>query len=298
MTGFLAGLTLALISFHSLASQSQAASSFGSNKLHDKIITAPIQLPDGHWIEAQIRIPKQHVVQRKALQKYPALLIFGGFETAGDVLNLLPQGVPVIFATFDYPYRGPRKFEFPNTLFEFPKLKHALHDMRPGIKKLFEFLQKLPEVDSNQLGIIGASFGAPFAISAAADERRFKYLIVPHGFADLSGTLRHRLNQVIQKKVGCFSRPLSSLLAGIILAYLNPPDPTAAAQNLRENQNVLVINAQGDHFIPQEIRDHLWSTLQKSSAEIKRIDMPGDHLQPGSQQLIYQITHIIFEWLT
>jgi dienelactone hydrolase len=171
-----------------------------------------------------------------------------------------------------------------------------MQDTQAGIHSLVEYLKTQKRIDPSQIGIIGASFGAPFALDAAARNSDIHTIAIVHGFADVEGVLKHRLRQILEKKWGILSNPASFLLSKLILLYLNPPDITQAANQLRPSQRVLIIEAKNDRFIPLAVREQLWNSLSESNASIKRVRLPGDHLQPGTQDQINEMIKIIESW--
>jgi dienelactone hydrolase len=252
-----------------------------------------LSLKNHRVIHVQIRTPAQ-----ENTNKLPAFLLFGGFESAGEVLKLVGPDVPCILASFDYPFAGSRQFQFPQSLREAPLLKQGMNDTLEGILILFRYLKNHPKVDPNQIGIIGASFGSPFALWAASQEPGFRYLVLPHGFSDPNLVIQHRLKQILERKKVSFANPLAVSMTWGIVHYLNPPDFNLAAENLSPSQNILVLEATEDEFIPERAQSTLWQSLQKSPAKLQKIQMKGGHLRPGDLNTIQQMMNQILEWLT
>jgi hypothetical protein len=72
--------------------------------------------------------------------------------------------------------------------------------------------------------------------------------------------------------------------------YLAAPSPEDAARSLAATQRVLLVSAEQDRFIPRQSSEVLWASIESSRARHDRLLMPGDHLQPGSDALIAEIT--------
>ncbi len=258
--------------------------------------TEKFQLPlstTSRHIEVEMVIPDVKI----GTPRMPALLIFGGFENAGEVLKLIKTNEPILLASFDYPYKGPRKYTFTDAVREAPALKQAMHDTIEGISVLFEYLSQRADVDPAQIGIVGASFGAPFALIATAEQPQIRRLVLVHGFADLKGTIQGRLEQAWRRRLGFFTKPISWLAATIIVGYLNPPHLETKAAELKKLQKVLVIHAEKDQFIPRQSTELLIASLRRSEAEITVLQTPGEHLMPGSDQLIFNIVQHVRDWL-
>ncbi len=227
----------------------------------------------------------------------PVLLVFGGFQNAARVLELVAPDRPVVLASFDYPFDPPRKFAFPGSLRFAPDVKRMISDTASGIDELILKLKDRDYVDPTQLTIVGASLGAPFAVSAAARNVEFSNLVVVHGFGDIPATAKHQLVRSWRPKFGWVAEPLAWGLAHFGWWYLGSPSPERDALRLRSSQRVLMISAEADSFIPKDAGEALWEAIQKSPAVPERIIMPGDHLQPGSESLISEIMRRVNAWL-
>lgn len=232
-------------------------------------------------------------------KKLPTLLIFGGFKEASETLELLKPLLrdEVALASFDYPFSPPRKFEFPASLKFVPEVKAMTRQTVSGIRAMYAALQTREDVDSAKIAIVGASFGAPFALEAASLEPTLSRLAIVHGFGDVPGTAMHQLLRKWQPRYGWLSYIPSWLIANLGWWYIGMQEPEESARALSENQKVLLVSAAEDSFIPREASESLWSALQESKAASERRIMPGDHLQPGSDQLIAQIMSQVVDWL-
>ena len=248
-------------------------------------------LRSGRSITATIKAPDT------ARGKLPVLMVFGGFKEAARVLELVKTQEPIILAGFDYPFDPPRKFMFPASLRYAPQVKQMIADTREGILELRKVLIARGDVDASKITIIGASLGSPFAIAAAAEDPGFSGLVLVHGFADLRRTSKHQFIRSWKPKFGFISHVPAWLITTFGYFYLNPPEPEEAAWALHRNQKVLVIEATEDSFIPKKSREALWDGLQKSAASVEKIEMPGDHVQPGSEQAIENILGLVNIWM-
>jgi pimeloyl-ACP methyl ester carboxylesterase len=254
----------------------------------------PIQVQ----ISAERELTGQVAMPAKTERKLPVVLVFGGFEEAGRVLDLLQPKSPALLATLDYPFAAPRRLEFPSSLRHLPLARRMIQDMLVGIERLAEKLSQWPQADSEKITLIGASFGAPFAIRIAA--RRpdlISGLAVVHGFGDLTGTAIHQLMRVWPRKFGIAAYPMAWTLSHMGIAYLGAPDPERDARTLQSRQRALMITAAQDTFIPKYSSQVLWEGLSSSKAQVERLELPGDHLQPGADQLVADILGIVENWL-
>lgn len=228
----------------------------------------------------------------------PALIVLGGVETGAKALDLLHPGQPVVLATFEYPYAGPRKFVFPRTILDAPLMKAALAETPADLAAVRAMLEKKAYVDPARLCVLGASFGAPFAVRAASIDPGLRCLVLVHGFADVKKTAAGRMRQLWGRKLGAATRPSAWMLSSFLDLYLGPPEPRDDAPYLREDQRVLVVEAGADTIIPPASRDLLWASLQRSKARLERVILPGDHLLGAkSGEAIREIMGVVERWV-
>jgi dienelactone hydrolase len=253
----------------------------------------PIRLSNQRSLQAELRIP----ILKIKTKPLPVFLVFGGFESAGQVLDLLAPEFPVALASFDYPFEGSREMRFPDSLRALPQAKHLFPDTVQGIRELAASLKGRTEIDPRKIIVVGASFGSPFVLAAAADNPDIAGVVIVHGFGNIPETAENVLMKNWRTRFGIFARPLAWLLSRSLWMYLDLSPPEEFARRLDQHQQVLMITAARDSFVPAEATDSLWGALTDSTARLERQDLPGDHLMPGSNALIKQLMGRIQEWL-
>lgn len=249
-----------------------------------------LTLDDGRMLEASLRIP------RAARGRLPAIMLFGGFRHAATVLDRVRTDRPVIWASFDYPFEAPRKFEFPGSLKAAPQMRAAIHGTLEGVGKLHAELKTRPEIDPARITVVGGSAGAPFATIGAA-RHGIPGVILVQGFGDARAVVQNLLARKYQARWGALARGPAWLLAAWIVWYCEVPDIVAHARQLKAQQKVLMIAAQEDDFIPKEASDVLWQALQESGARHERIELPGRHLRTGSAEQVTDILQRALVWM-
>jgi dienelactone hydrolase len=253
----------------------------------------PLKLSSGRTMVARLRLPEKKDTGRSL----PVFLVFGGFERADQVLDLLQPEFPVALASFDYPFEGSRELRFPESLKRLPAAKRLFPETVEGIRLLANELKSRPGLDPRKVFVVGASFGSPFALAAAADNPDVSGLVIVHGFGRIAETAENVLLRSWRPHYGWLAEPLAWLLSRSLWAYLDLPGPEDYARRLARRQRVLMITAARDSFIPPESSDSLWNALQESPAHLERLDLPGDHLMPGSDSLIRRMMREIRSWL-
>jgi dienelactone hydrolase len=232
-------------------------------------------------------------------ERLPALLVFGGFESAGQVLSLLApvKGAAVALASFDYPFSAPRKLEFPGSLSALPEARALYPSTVLGILSLIDELKKRPEIDPDRIVLIGASFGAPFVLGAAARSASAAGVVIVQGFGRMPETAEHALMRSWGRRYGSWMRPAAWLLSRALWLYLGIPSPEDSARSLGPEKRVFVIASEEDSFIPRESSESLWEAVRSSRARARLETMSGGHLMPGSETLIASMIARVEAWM-
>jgi hypothetical protein len=236
--------------------------------------TLTLTLDDGRTLAATLRVPD------RSAGRLPALMLFGGFRHAAQVLDKVQTPQPVIWATFDYPFDPPRKFRFPDSLRHAPAARAAIHGSFEGIQKLYRALLQHPRVDPARITVIGASAGAPFAVVGAAREP-IPGVILVQGMGDVPLVIGHLIARKYRPRYGDWVATPAHWLGRWIDWYCEIPDIAAQARQLRASQKVLMFTAAQDDFIPAAATAALWDALEDSHAIHERIDLAGLHLGVG-----------------
>ena len=258
---------------------------------HSELQHQRLELASGRTVEARIRIPVT-----AGAAPYPALMLFGGFRGAARVLDAVPQDLPLIVASFDYPFDAPRRFRFPQSFADLPALGRGIDDTGDGIAQLTAHLRARPDVDAHRISIVGASLGAPFAVRAAAD-LQLPGVILVHGFGDLRRVIAHQFIHKLEPRLGVWVRWPSWGLANALAWGLGLPRPESDARRLGPEQRVLMLNAQDDQRIPRAAVEVLWHGLQASSAHVTRYDHEGTHLRGVNDARIDILVAETLSWM-
>lgn len=249
-----------------------------------------LTLDDGRKLPVELRLPA------KADGPVPVMMLFGGFQRGGKVLDLIDTKRPVAWASFDYPYDPPRKFRFPASLKHAPELRDAIQGSFEGVPKLYEALKKRPEIDPSRITVVGASAGAPFATVGAA-RAGIPGVILVQGFADVPAVVQHLFERKARKRYGGWVATPASWLARWLNWYCDIPDIAAQARTLKAGQKVLLVTAEDDDYVPRQASDALWAALQESGAASERLIQPGRHLRPDQEGEIGKILQPAMAWL-
>ncbi|MBU6374999.1 MAG: hypothetical protein KGQ59_03300 [Bdellovibrionales bacterium] len=260
-----------------------------------------LPLASGKILWARVRFPLDSETKKLRSTK-PAVMVFGGFQNAARVIDEvehLELGREVILASFDYPFNHDRRFRFPQSLFLYPEVVGMLRDAIEGMGVLAELLTQDQRVEPGIIGL-GASLGAPLMTIAASRSPRVSQVVLVHGFGNVPDVLQLQLERGLRKTFGGWDLPArvsSRVLASAAWYWSGLPEPEDEASHFRPEQSVLWIEAENDSFIPKAASKSLRESIQRSSARTEFKRTAGDHVQPGSFQLMREIGSTVGQWL-
>jgi dienelactone hydrolase len=226
---------------------------------------------------------------------YPAILLFGGFQTGERAIELFDPDVPVLLATFDYPFRPPGKLSFPGSLRLVPEAREAIQDTLLGIKALARWAAEQPGVSG--VVLVGASFGAPFVSAVAAELPEARALILAHGFGNVPLAITHRLAGRLEARFGRPGRWLAWLAGHGLWWLASAPSPDKGLTRLREDQAALLLTAGNDDLLPAGSIEALRASLGRSKARWAERVLPGQHVRPGEEGIVATLLEESILWM-
>lgn len=274
---------LALL-FSCFQSVAQATGSYAEDSIE-------LKLANGARLQARLRFP--HSENAKKLQ---AVMLFGGLQRGAESLDLVESSVPMVLASFDYPFEVPQRADRKSLLGFAPEARRAIAQTLEGIGLLHRALAAHPRVDAQRITIVGVSLGAPFAV-LAAEKHQLAGLGVIHGFARVRQVIAHQFIMRWEPDRGAWVRPLAHLLSTILCWYANVPDVEAAAGRMGADQNVWMIAAQDDLRIPAAAVLALRSAFLRSEAEFKFESETGGHLAGEDDPRIPDLLRNATRWM-
>lgn len=249
-----------------------------------------LTLEDGAELTAELRLPAA------ADGPHPAVMLFGGLRSAGEVLDLLPESEqPIALASFDYPFEVPRDLRFPGALRHLPAARRAIFDTLEGIGRLHAALAAHPDIDAERITVVGASLGAPFAVISAA-EHRIPGMVAVQGYGKLATVISHQFRIRWEPEWGSAGALAAKLLGHAIALWARLPEPEPHARQLTSGQHGLLIAADADQIIPESASQALWRAMQGSQARVQRRVLPGGHLHSSADALIRRIYNEAIAW--
>jgi pimeloyl-ACP methyl ester carboxylesterase len=225
-----------------------------------------------------------------SIEKLPVLIVLGGHRTGSDAVELFGHVGKRAVVALDYPYDGPEKIKgVVATVRTIPLVRSALLDTPPAVLLTMDWLMQQSWVDTEQLIIVGASLGVPFAAAAAARDERIRGALLVHGAADNRVWIE---TQVARRNDQEFLHgPVSTILYW--LAYGATFD---AGENVAEiaPRPVLIIGARADERTPEGQTEALFA----ASGEPKLLRWTdGQHIEPGRTEIVAELLRIADEEL-
>jgi dienelactone hydrolase len=220
----------------------------------------------------------------------PVLLVLGGHRTGSDAVELFGNVGERAVVAMDYPYDGPDRVRGLGPVLQaIPAARQGFLDTVPAVSLVVDWLLNEPWVDAEQLLIVGASLGVPFAATAAARDPRIKGVVLVHGAYDNRLWLQRQVERRVETKF--MHWPLGTILYW--LAYgpvLNTPERAA----LISPRPVLIIGARNDERTPAGQTERLFSAAK----EPKLLRWTGGrHIQPGRNEVVQELLRIADEEL-
>lgn len=249
-----------------------------------------LTLAEGREVRAELRRPE------RTLAPLPAVLLFGGFQGTAEILDHIGADTPTLRASFPYPWQPPRRVgwrEIPAVLRDFER---AVADTTDGIVRLAELLRARPDVDPARITVVGASFGAPFAVMAA-QRAAIPGLVVVQGFGQAERVIGRQFAWHVARRHGPVRARLAGWLGWALASAMDLPSIERHARALRRSQQVLMIDAAGDERVPPAAADALWHALRLSGARIERIALPGAHLRGFDDPSLPAILDTALDWM-
>lgn len=230
------------------------------------------------------------VIRQPSEDPLPVLLVLGGHRTGSDAVELFGNVGQRAVVALDYPYNGPKRVKGLGPILKtIPAARQGFLDTVPAVSLVVDWLLKQPWVDAEQLIVVGASLGVPFAATAASRDDRIKGAVLVHGAADNRLWLQRQVERRVETKL--LHWPLGTILHW--LAYgpaLNTPERAARISP----RPVLVVGARNDERTPAGQTELLYAAIN----EPKMLRWTGGrHIQPGRNEVVDELLRIADEEL-
>ncbi|MDH3440517.1 MAG: hypothetical protein OEM63_07185, partial [Gammaproteobacteria bacterium] len=192
--------------------------------------------------DSGLRVTFRVIREAKPDSPLPVLVVLGGHRTGSDAVDLFGDVGKRAVVAMDYPYEGAEKVRgFAQIMMTVPLARKAFIDTPPAVSLVLDFLDDATWVDHDEIVIVGASLGVPFAALIAARDQRIDGAMLVHGAADNELWLEAQVAR--RNDVRFLHRPLATVIHW--LAY-GPTFDTSANVALISPRPVIIVGATDD----------------------------------------------------
>lgn len=234
----------------------------------------------GLTVEVGIRRPAG-AERPDEIVRRPLFLVLGGHERGKAAGDLLTDTHGNVFAFLEYPFDGDHRASGLAAVAQVPAIRRAFYDIPPAVHLALDYLLQRPDVDPTRVELVGASFGTPFAIIAAARDGRVTRLWLAHGGGDPYALIARGL----ERDIG-FAPARATVAALATLLISGPrfaPERWIAQVSPRP---VVMLNAEDDEKIPRRSVELLWEAAR---APKELVWLPGLHMQGNRPDVLERL---------
>jgi len=238
-----------------------------------------LESDSGLIVQAQIRIPMQ---RKKPL---PVALLLGGVGTGRDACRIIPEIKYAVCVSISYPYHGTKNIERLGFLKNLRELQQVVKDTPPALMLALDYVLSQPYSDSEQVEVLGVSFGAYFICIPAVIDQRVTRVWVAHGGAEPIKVMMH--NYFKQSGRTWVDELMTHMVGYAIGSQHVDPEKWVGKISPRP---VVLINAENDKTFPASSV----AALHNAAKQPKQIIWTkGMHVTPGRKEVVEQISDII-----
>ena len=218
----------------------------------------------------------------------PTLIVLGGHRTGSDAVELFGQVGDRAIIAMDYPYDGPEKVRgVRQTIGTLPLARRAFIDTPPAVSLALDWLSTQSWADLDQVTVVGASLGVPFAALVTARDPRVSGAVLVHGAADNLAWIEV---QVARRN----DNPLAVAVLTQLLYWLSygPTFETGKNVALISPRPVIIVGAREDERTPPAQVEALFA----AAGEPKQLRWTsGQHVETDRPEVIAELLAIADE---
>jgi fermentation-respiration switch protein FrsA (DUF1100 family) len=284
---FLASGTLVLVGilfwvFHSRGlEEPQPLVLLSSTVVHEdddeRVLALHFAYGDVRRVDAYLRRPVNPV----APGSLPAIVLAAGRATGREAAAVIPGPVQAAILAVEYPEAIPSGTGAPGMFRALPGLRRSARAMPGVLRSAGHLLAADPEVDAEQLVLVGVSFGVPFAAAAGRD-RVFRGVALHFGGGDLGMLLRANL----EVEPGL----LRSAIARFGAWYFRDLEPRRHVGHIAPTP-LLVINGERDATIPVGAARRL---VERAKPPYHVVWLPHEHIHSRNLEALREVADSTF----
>lgn len=243
-----------------------------------------LQSTTGLEVQMMVRAPDG---MTDSAARRPVFLILGGYRTGDRAATLIPETHGNIVAALSYPYEGDLAVKGLAVVPAVPAIRSAILDTPSAVMLATDYLLSIPGVDSSRIELVGASFGAPFAVIAGALDQRVSRVWSLHGAAWPYRQIELNLRSAIPFD------PFRKVVAALANIFASGPrfDPIDWAPQISPRPFIM-INAREDERMPRDAVEALYSAAREPKEQIW---LDGQHMQSNRREIIAGLVRTVME---
>lgn len=215
-------------------------------------------------------------------QKLPAVVLFSGFQTGSQSVNLIGNSNNMVFVGFEYPW--PIDLSKGSSVWDWKRMEVIPVLMTVALVWLYQ--QNF--IDAEKINVVSVSFGTLFYPLALRLLQDFGFSIRTSVFGYGGVEISEVIGNELQKSLG----QTEVLLAKwVIKSQTWFVEPKYHLKHLRGP--FLIINGSEDFVFPQASKEELFKSLPEPK---KHVLLQGSHIQPDNPELINSFMQEIFKF--
>lgn len=258
--------------------------STGIGRAPDGKALTEVTLVSDTGLEVRLRVRAERDLSG---ERHPAALMVGGFRTGRRAVDAPRETADLVLASIEYPYEGPREdLTAWQWVRHFPAMRRAALETPPALLLAAQYLYAREDVDRGRVTMIGVSLGVPFAVASAATDRRLAGAALLFGGGDIDRLVSHAYAHVADPRV-------VKAMAVALDWVLAPLEPLDYAGEIAPRP-LLMVNARGDEFIPDESVLALYRRARKPK---RLVWIDTAHVRGSEEAVVERLLGTTLEWM-
>jgi dienelactone hydrolase len=225
---------------------------------------------EGREVVAYLRMPASRGVPA------PAIVLAAGRHAGREAARLIPRPLDVVVLAVEYPAELPEEMRLHAAILDLPRMRRTALRMPSKLAGAARFVGGLEEVDSARIGLVGVSFGVPFAAWAGRDPI-FGAVVLAFGGAGIS--------EMLEVNLPIRGRPLRSAAARVAGWYFRELEPDAHVGAISPRP-LLLVNGTLDTLVPRSSAIRLSAS---AASPVRHVWLPSGHVGALKADLIEEV---------
>ncbi|MEY4617271.1 MAG: hypothetical protein RJB66_2231 [Pseudomonadota bacterium] len=244
------------------------------------VVSAIENKTSSKFVLQTVRLKAEGYPEISMVMKFPstfrpplsALVLFTGFQTGSDAINLVGDPENSVYVGFQYPW----PFKNNNGLVQWDWTRMQMIPLLMSVG--LAWLHQQPYIDNKKINVITVSFGTlfyPLAQRFLNQEGYFsRATVFGYGGVDIAEVIGGELI----KNMGSNELEVSKLVIRQQTWFLEPKNHVSHLKG-----PFLVVNGESDTVFPPQSQSGLFDNLKEPK---KLVTLPGAHIQPDKPEII------------